>query len=316
MRAVLRPEYGGASVLTVGEIETPTPGAGEVLVRVTAAGVDAAAHHFMTGEPRLLRLSAGLGTPNSPRLGVELAGVVDAVGSATSLAVGDAVFGLAQGSFADAVVADPGKLAKLPPGLDPADAAAAAVSGVTALDALAAAGPLDGRRVLVTGAGGGVGTFAVQLAIAAGASVTGVCSTAKLALVRSLGAEAVDYTQGEPSGAYDVIIDTGGRRTLRQLSSLLVRGGRALLVGGEGGRGPLGGFERQLFAPLVMIGSGRRFVSVMSSTTTAKLEKLAAALLAGDAHAVIERRYPLEQAAEAMRQFGSGAVAGKLVLIP
>ena len=317
MRAVLRSAYGDASVLTVGDIETPTPGAGEVLIRVTAAGVDAAAHHFMTGEPRLMRLSTGLGAPRSPRLGVEVAGVVDAVGpGVTALAVGDAVFGLANGSFADAVVGQVGKLAKLPAGLDAADAAAAAVSGITALDALAAAGPLAGRRVLVTGAGGGVGTFAVQFAIAAGAGVTGVCSTAKLPLVRSLGAEAVDYTQGEPTGAYDVIIDTGGRRSLRRLSGLLVRGGRALLVGGEGGGGPLGGFERQLFAPIVMLGSGRRFVSVMSTTTTEKLEKLGAALVAGEAHSVIDRRYPLEQAAEAMRQFAASTVAGKLVLIP
>lgn len=317
MRALLRPTYGDEGVLEIGDVETPTPGPGDVLVRVTAAGIDAGAHHIMTGEPRLMRLAFGLGRPRRPQIGTELAGVVERVGSGvTSLVVGDAVFGVTNGSFADAVLAKATKLAKLPAGLDPAAAAAAAVSGMTALDALAAAGPLEGKRVLVTGAGGGVGTFVVQLAVAAGATVTGVCSTAKTALVRSLGAEAVDYTQGEPTGQFDVIIDLGGLRRLRVLRDLLVRGGRAVLVGGEGGSGPLGGFERQLFAPLTMAFSGRRFVAVTSTTTTAKLEMLAARLTRGDVHAVIDRRYPLSEAIEAMRHFSSGTVAGKLVIVP
>ena len=313
MRALLRREYGDASVVELGEIETPTPSKGEVLLRVTAAGIDAGAYHFMTGEPRLMRLGTGVGSPRDPRLGIEVAGVVEALGPGViTLSVGDTVFGVTNGSFADAVVAKANKLAKLPAGFDPADAAAAAVSGMTALDALAAAGPLAGKRVLVTGAGGGVGTFIVQLAVAAGASVTGVCSTAKVSTVESLGAEVIDYTKGEPVGQWDVLFDTGGLRTLRALSDLLVRGGRALLIGGEGGRGPLGGFERQIFAPLTMAFSGRRFIAVMSSTTTAKLEKLAAS----GVRPVIERRYPLTEGAEALRHFESGTVIGKLVLIP
>jgi NADPH:quinone reductase-like Zn-dependent oxidoreductase len=317
MKALVRRSYGDASALQLAEIDTPTPGEGEVLVRVTAAGIDAGAYHFITGEPRLMRLGLGLSEPRDPRTGIELAGVVDAVGPGVSeLAVGDAVFGVSTGSFADAVVAKASKLAKLPAGLDPVDAAAAAVSGMTALDALAAAGPLAGQRVLVTGAGGGVGTFIVQLALAKGALVTGVCSTAKVPLVRSLGAEAVNYTRGEPTGQFDVVFDLGGRRPLRQLRGLLVRGGRAVLIGGEGGTGPLSGFERQLFAPLTMALSGRRFISLTSSTTTAKLQRLAERLTRGDVHAVIDRRYPLAEGVAAVRHFESGTVAGKLVLVP
>jgi NADPH:quinone reductase-like Zn-dependent oxidoreductase len=318
MRAVLRREYGGPSVIELAEIETPEPARGQVRVRVTAAGIDAGAIHFLEGEPRLVRLALGRPAPKDPRIGTELAGVVEAVGEGvTTLSVGDAVFGVSQGAWADALVASATKLARLPEGLDPADAAAAAVSGITALDALRAAGPLAGKRVLVTGAGGGVGTFLVQFAVADGAVVTGVCSTAKVALVKELGATAVvDYTQGEPTGEYDVIFDTGGSRPHAQLRDLTVRGGRVILIGGEGGSGPLGGYERQLLAPLTMLFSGRRFVSVTSSTTTAKLEVLAARLLAGDARAAIERRYSLEETAEAVARFLSGKVAGKLVIEP
>ena len=318
MHVVIRSCWGGPEVLELTELPTPEPGKGEVLVRVAAAGIDAGVLHLITGEPRVLRFGLGRTAPRSARIGTELAGTVEAVGEGvTSLSVGERVFGVTDGSFADAVVASASKLARIPAGVDPVDAAAAAVSGMTALDALRVAGALAGRRVLVLGAGGGVGTFVVQFAVAEGATVTGVCSTAKLELVRSLGAQhVVDYTVAEPTGEYDVIVDTGGRRDLTQLSDLLVRGGTAALVGGEGGGPVLGGFERQLLAPLRMLFSGRRFVSVMSSTTTAKLERLGARLAAGDARAAIDRRYPLAEAGDAMRHFASGSVAGKLVLVP
>jgi NADPH:quinone reductase-like Zn-dependent oxidoreductase len=319
MKAAIRREYSGPDGVEVAELPLPEPAKGEVRVRVAVAGVDASADHLMRGEPHLVRFELGRPQPRSPRFGTELAGTIDAVGEGvTGLAVGDRVFGVAQGSFADAVIASPAKLGILPAGVDFVDGAAAAVSGMTALDALRTLGPLAGRRVLVTGAGGGVGSFTVQLAVAAGAIVTGVCSTSKVELVRSLGAsEVVDYTAGEPTGQFDAIVDTGGRRDLRVLRDLVVRGGTVALVGGEGGGGPLlGGFERQLLAPLRMLFSGRRFRSVMSTTTTRKLEELAAHLAAGDARAAIDRRYPLVEAAEAMRHFASGTVAGKLVLLP
>lgn len=319
MKAAIRREYSDPDGVELVDLPLPEPATGEVRVRVAAAGVDASADHLMRGEPHLVRFDLGRPQPRDPRFGTELAGTVDAVGDGvTGLSVGDTVFGVGQGSFADAVVTKATKLATLPAGVDPVGAAAAAVSGITALDALRTLGPLTGKRVLVTGAGGGVGSFTVQLAVAAGAIVTGVCSTAKVELVRSLGAaEVIDYTQGEPTGQYDAIVDTGGLRDLRALRDLTLRGGRVALVGGEGGGGPLlGGFDRQLLAPLRMLFSGRRFVSVLSTTTTAKLERLAAHLAAGDAHAAIDRRYPLAEAAEAMRHFGSGTVAGKLVLIP
>ncbi len=316
MRAVTRREWGGP--LVVENVDAPQPATGEVLVTVAAAGIDAGVHHLWRGEPGMLRLGMGRERPRDPRIGTELAGTVAALGDGvTAYAVGDRVFGVANGSFAESVVAKTGKLALLPAAIDFADAAAVAVSGITAQDAIDAAGALDGRRVLVTGAGGGVGSLVVQLAVAAGATVTGVCSTAKADMVRQLGASTVvDYTAGEPTGDYDVVVDTGGRRELRAISALLVRGGRAVLVGGEGGGGLLGGFERQLLAPLTQLGSGRRFANVMSSTTTAKLERLAARLVAGEAHAVVDRSYPLEQAAEAMGRFAGGTVAGKLVLLP
>lgn len=313
MRALLRPEY---DEITFGEAAAPSPAKGEVLVRVAAAGIDAGCHHLMTGEPRLARLATGTGHPSSPLFGTELAGVVEVLGpGATSLAVGDAVFGVSSGAFAELAVARADRLTRLPAGVDPVDAAAAAVSGVTALDALAAAGPLAGRRVLVTGAAGGVGSFLVQLAIAAGAEVTGVCSTAKTALVRSLGATAVDYTQGEPTGEYDVLFDLGGLRPLAALAALLAKGGRAVLVGGEGGTGPLGGFERQLFAPLTMAFSGRRFVAITSTTSVAKLDVIAGRLASGEVRAVIDRTYPLAEGVEAIRHYERGTVAGKLVLV-
>jgi len=321
MRAAVRHEYGGP--IQVVDVDAPVPGRGEVLIRVAAAGIDAGADHLMRGEPSVVRLGLGIGRPRDPRFGTEVAGTVEALGKGvTDLAVGDDVYGVTNGSFAEFVVAKAGKVARAPQGLDPAASAAAAVSGITALDAVRAAG-LDspgsgvGRRVLVTGAGGGVGIFAVQFAVAAGAQVTGVCSTAKVDLVRSLGAEdVVDYTAGEPSGTFDVVIDCGGRRDLRVLRDLLVPGGVAVLVGGEGGGGPLGGFERQLLAPLRMLGSARRFVPLTSSTDPAKLAALAGHLEAGHIRAVIDRRYPLTDTAIAMDHFAAGTVAGKLVLIP
>ena len=312
MRAVVRTEWGGP--VTIADLPTPQPGKGEVLVRVSAAGIDAGAKHIIDGEPRLLRLGMGRRAPRDARVGTELAGVIEAVGAeVTDFAVGDSVFGVAHGSFADAVVAKPGKLATMPASFDPADAAASAVSGITALDALGAAGPLDGRRVLVLGAGGGVGTFLVQLAVAAGASVTGVCSTAKTAAVTELGAShVVDYRQNEPTGEFDVLFAAGGIRPLTALRDLLVPKGVAVLIGGDGGAGLLGGFEKQLLAPLTMAFSGRRFVTITSSTTTAKLESL----VQTGVRPVIDRRYPLAQSADALAHFASGAVIGKLVLVP
>jgi NADPH:quinone reductase-like Zn-dependent oxidoreductase len=217
MKAVVRSAYGSADVLSVKEIERPTIADDEVLVRVDAAGLDRGAVHIMTGQPYLMRIAGfGLRRPKRAGLGSELAGVVEAIGAAvTAHSVGDRVYGSGQSSFAEYAVAKPGMLARMPANLTFEQAAAVPISGVTALQALRDHGRVQaGQRVLVIGASGGVGSLAVQLAEAFGAQVTGVCSTAKVEFVRSLGADQViDYTAvdlADVSERYDLVLDIGG----------------------------------------------------------------------------------------------------------
>jgi NADPH:quinone reductase-like Zn-dependent oxidoreductase len=243
MKAVVQDTYGAAEVLEVREIDKPVPNDDEVLVRVHAAGVDPGVWHLMTGLPYLVRVMGyGLRAPKVRIRGQDVAGRVEAVGSdVTRFHSGEEVFGVADGSFAEYARAPADKLAAKPANLTFEQAAAVPISGLTALQALRDRGTVrPGQQVLIIGAGGGVGSFAVQLAKAFGAQVTGVCSTTKLELVRSLGAEAViDYTREDfADGArrWDLIVDTAGRRSLAQLRRALARRGDAGAGGRRGGR--------------------------------------------------------------------------------
>ncbi len=249
----MRDRYGSADVLHLRDVELPRVGDEEVLVRVRAAGLDRGAWHIMAGLPYLLRAAGyGLRRPKVAGLGSELAGVVEAVGAnVTGLEPGEAVFGTCAASFAEYASTEPDKLARMPANLSFEQAAAVPVSAVTALQALRDRGRVHaGQYVLVIGASGGVGTFAVQIAKALGANVTGVSSTTKLDLVRSLGADhVIDYTHADIADGgrrYDVVLDVGGNRPLSQLRRVLTRDGTLVIVGGEGGGRWTGGIHRQL----------------------------------------------------------------------
>ena len=304
MKAIVQDRYGTADVLQPREIATPAPGPGEVLLRVHAAGVDPGVWHLMTGLPYLVRPAFGLVRPRNPVRGTDVAGRVERVGAGvTGVAAGDEVFGVGAGTYAQFAVARADRLMPRPAGLVAEHAAAVPVSGMTALQALRDLRP--GARVLVFGAGGGVGTFAVQLARLLGAAeVTGVCRPAKADLVRSLGATT------EVTGRYDLIVDTAGNRPLRVLRGLLTPAGTAVLVGGEGAGGRLlQGFDRQLRASVT-----KRVRPLLSTPVRADLEKLAGLLAGGSLRVALDRTFPLAETASAIRYASTGAAHGKVVV--
>src|SRR3954453_18146283 len=251
MRAVVQDQYGSSDVLRVARVARPVTADHEVLVRVHAAGLDRGTEHLMTGKPYVMRLGFGLRKPKNPVSGRDVAGTVAEVGSSvTRFAVGDEVYGIAPGSFAEYAGAREDKLARKPVNLSFTQAAVVPVSAGTALRAIVDVGKVRaGQSVLVVGASGGVGAFAVQLAKAFGAEVTGVCSTAKLDLVSSLGADHVlDYTRedfADGSRRYDLILDIGGSTSVRRLRKALEPRGTLVFVGGENS-GSLTGMGRQL----------------------------------------------------------------------
>lgn len=321
MKAIVQDVYGSADVLELRDIAKPGPGNGQVLIRVRAAGVDQGVWHLMTGLPYLVRLFGyGLKNPKIPVRGREVAGVVEAVGpGATRFAVGDEVFGTCDGSFAEYVCAKEDKLARKPASLSFEEAAASPISGVTALQAVRDAGQVTvGKKVLILGAGGGVGSFAVQLAKAFGAEVTGVCSTGKVDLVRSLGADAViDYRTTNIGGAgtlYDVILDTAGNRPLSLLRRLLVPKGTLVIIGGEDGGKLTGGFQRSLVAPLAALFSGRKLKGLVAKETHLDLEALASMIEAGSVKPVVDKVFPLAEAPAAIQYLREGRARGKVVV--
>lgn len=321
MKAIVQDVYGSADVLELRDIAKPGPGNGQVLIRVRAAGVDQGVWHLMTGLPYLVRLFGyGLKNLKVPVRGREVAGVVEAVGpGVTRFAVGDEVFGTCDGSFAEYVCAKEDKLARKPASLSFEEAAASPISGVTALQAVRDAGQVTvGQKVLILGAGGGVGSFAVQLAKAFGAEVTGVCSTGKVDLVRSLGADAViDYRTTNIGGAgtlYDVILDTAGNRPLSLLRRLLVPKGTLVIIGGEGGGKLTGGFQRSLVAPLVALFSGRKLKGLVAKETHLDLEALASMIEAGSVKPVVDKVFPLDEAPAAIQYLREGRARGKVVV--
>ena len=320
MRAVVRDSYGSAEVLRVAEIARPVPGAGEVLVQVEAAGIDRGAWHLMTGKPYLLRLVFGVRRPKNPVLGREVAGRVVGIGEGvTRFVEGDEVFGIGEGTFAEYAVARVDKLALKPAILSFAQAAVVGISGITALQALRDGGRVQaGQKVLITGASGGVGTFAVQLAKAFGAEVTGAASTAKLGLVQSLGADHVlDYTQedfADGTHHYDLIIDLAGTPTLKRLRRALTKTGTAVIAGGEGGGPIAGGTDRQLRARLLSPFVGQRLTSLLSQEKAADLEVLKELIEAGKVMPSVDSIVPLMEVPRAMGDLEAGLVSGKLAV--
>jgi NADPH:quinone reductase-like Zn-dependent oxidoreductase len=322
MQAVVQDTYGAADVLELREIDKPVVGDDELLVRVHAAGVDPGVWHLMTGRPYLVRVMGyGLRTPKVRVRGRDVAGRVEAVGTnVTRFHPGEEVFGIGDGSFAEYVRARADKLAPKPANLSFEQAAAVPISGLTALQGLRDTGGVQpGQQVLIIGAAGGVGSFAVQLAKAFGAKVTGVCSTTKLDLVRSIGAEEViDYTRedfADGSRHWDLIVDTAGRRSLSQLRRALAPEGTLVIVGGEGGGRWLGGFDRQILrAPAVSAFSRQRLRPLVSKERSQDLLVLKELIEAGKVTPVIDRTYPLAEAPEAIRYLEKGHAQGKIVI--
>ena len=321
MRAIVPDVYGSADALHLKEIDRPAVRDGRALIRVRAAGVDRGVWHFMTGQPYLVRVAgSGLRRPKHPVRGSELAGVVEQVGKdVTALRPGDEVMGTCVGSFAEYALARTDRLARKPANLSFEQAAAVPISGCTALQALRDAGRVRaGQQVLVIGASGGVGTFAVQLAKAFGAQVTGVCRTDAMELVRSLGADhVVDYTREEIPGGdrrYDLVLDGAGNRPLPLQRRVLTPRGTVVFVGGEDGGRWTGGMGRPLRGFATSLVSQQKARMFLATAGEKDLQALTRMIDAGTVTPVIDRTYPLEQAADALRHLGDGHPRGKLVL--
>ncbi|MGB6050240.1 MAG: NAD(P)-dependent alcohol dehydrogenase, partial [Rhodococcus sp. (in: high G+C Gram-positive bacteria)] len=255
MKAIIQDRYGRArDVMHLGDMDRPTPDGDQVLVKVHAAGVDRGALHLMTGEPRLLKLGFGLRKPRTPVRGREFAGVVEQVGPESTANVGDRVYGIAGGAFAEYLCASPKKYVPMPSALSFVDAAALPISGVTALQAIRDHAKITaGQKVLIIGASGGVGSIAVRIAVDAGAVVTAVCSEAKAAYVEALGAkEVLDYRKSWTGvSGFDAILDIGGGNALSVLRRMLTRSGVLVIVGAETGGPIFGGIDRQLRATML-----------------------------------------------------------------
>jgi NADPH:quinone reductase-like Zn-dependent oxidoreductase len=319
MRAITQSRYGGSEVLQLTRVARPSIGADEVLVQVHAAGLDRGTEHLMTGKPYAMRLGFGLRRPKNPVSGRDVAGTVAEVGSSvTRFAVGDEVYGVAPGSFAEYVGAKESKLARKPANLTFAQAAVVPVSAATALRAVQDLGRVEpGQSVLVLGASGGVGTYAVQLAKALGAEVTGVCSTAKLDLVSSLGADHfIDYTRqdfADGGRRYDVILDIAGSPSLSRLRRALEPRGTAVYVGGESG-GNLTGMGRQLRGLLVSLFLRQRLTLLAPKERGTDYERLTTMIEAGQVSPALDRTFSLEEAPEAVRLLETGRVRGKIAI--
>jgi NADPH:quinone reductase-like Zn-dependent oxidoreductase len=322
MRAVVQHAYGTADVLRPATMPRPQVADEEVLVRVHAAGLDRGTWHVMTGKPYLMRiLGFGLRRPKDPVAGRGLAGTVAAVGAGVSgFSLGDEVYGIARGSFAEYAVARADMLAPKPANLSFEQAAVVPISAPTALQALRDVGRVEpGQKVLVLGASGGVGSYAVQLAKAFGAEVTGVCSAQKADLVRSLGADHVlDYAHDDfADGAtrFDLILDIGGNPSLTRLRRALTPTGTVVIVGGEAGGPITGGFGRTLRAPVLSLFVRQRLAMLASKERGSDLEDLTPLLEAGTLTASVDTTYPLDEVPAAMRHLESGKVRGKVAIV-
>lgn len=324
MRAIVQDRYGSTEELHYATVTRPTTGDADVLVRVHAAGVHMGDWHLMTGTPYLMRIMGfGLRAPKARVRGTDVAGTVVAVGAqVTNVQVGDEVFGVCDGAFAEYATARPETLAPKPAAMTFEQAAAAPTSAVTALTAVRDVGGVTaGQRVLLIGASGGVGLFAVQIAKALGAEVTGVCSTAKVALVRSAGADhVIDYEQEDIDTnphRYDVIIDMGGNRPLSQLRRSLHPHGTLVLVGGEdSGRWIGGAVIRSLRALALSPFVGQKLRMVVATVKRRDLQALSELIDAGRLTPIIDTTCPLSDTPAAIRRMSTGEARGKLVVLP
>jgi NADPH:quinone reductase-like Zn-dependent oxidoreductase len=326
MRAIVQENYGGPDTLHRAQISTrnidhPNIDDNDVLLRVHAAGLDRGTWHVMTGRPYLLRLGFGIRRPKNPVPGIDVAGTIVAVGSAvTKFAAGDDVYGIGRSTFAEYAVARADKLARKPARATFAQAAAVPVSALTALQALRDAGRVaPGQRVLILGASGGVGSYAVQLAKAFGAEVTGACSTAKLDLVRSLGADhVIDYTRedfADGKNRYDLILDIAGNPSLSRLRRALTATGTAVIVGSEQGGDLSGGMNRQLRAITLSPFLRQRLTICICKQRSSDLDQLSELIDSGAVTPCVDRTYPLDQVPDAMRYLATGSARGKVVVI-
>lgn len=321
MKAIVQDTYGSAEILQLRDIDPPQVADDEVLVRVHAAGVDQGVWHLMTGLPYPVRLAGyGLRAPKTPVPGMDVAGVVQAVGrDVTRFQPGDEVFGIGKGAFAEYARAREDKLVPKPADLTFEQAAVVAISGLTALHGLRDQGRVEpGQTVLVVGASGGVGSYAVQIAKAFGGHVTGVCSSTKVDLVRSLGADhVVDYTRddfADGKRCYDVILDIGGNSSLTRLRRALTPRGTLVIVGGEGGGRWLGGLDRQLRAVMLSPFVDQKLGVLLPNENHQDLIVLIELIGAGKVMPAVDRSYPLGEAPKAIRYVEEGNARGKVVI--
>ncbi len=325
MKAVVYTDYGSPNVLAIREIKRPVPDDDQVLVKVRAASVNPLDWHFIEGTPYIMRLGVGLRKPKVPRLGVDFAGVVEAVGkNVTQFKVGDEVFGGKTGAFAEYVCMRADRaLALKPTNISFEQAAAVPIAGLTALQALRDQGHVQpGQKVLINGASGGVGTFAVQIAKSLGAEVTGVCSTRNVELVHSLGADhVIDYTKEDftkGNERYDVILDNVGNQPLSGFRHALTPKGICVMIGGGGPNdgGLIGPMGRPVKALLMSPFVSQKMSMFLAELTGADLTAMADLMQSGKVKPVIDKTYPLSQIADAIRYLEAGHARGKVVVIP
>jgi NADPH:quinone reductase-like Zn-dependent oxidoreductase len=320
MKAIVYRKYGSPDVLELAEVEKPEPNENQVLVKVTAAAVNPLDWHGMRGEPFIARLGGGLRRPKDPRLGADLAGRVEAVGkNVTEFRPGDEVFGaIGAGAFAEYACTREKNLARKPANLSFELAAAAPVVGYTAVQGFRHAGGVRaGQKVLVNGAAGGIGTFAVQFARSCGAQVTGVCSTRNLEMVRSIGADhVIDYTREDftrNGRQYDLIYDAIGNRSVFDYRRALGPDGVCVIAGFTSMTRL---FEHMLLGPLLTRNSDKK-VSMMGISNANKEDLLfiRELLETGKVIPVIDRCYPLPETAEAIRYLEQGHARGKVIVM-
>ena len=320
MKAAIYERYGPPDVVQIRDVERPVPNDGEVLIKVRAASVNPYDWHFMRGLPYVLRLMAGLRKPKDTRLGADVAGQVEAIGrNVTQFSIGDEVFGTSRGAFAQYARASESTLVAKPKGVTFEQAASAPIAALTALQGLRDKGHIQpGQKVLINGAAGGVGTFAVQIAKSFGADVTGVCSTRNVEMVRSIGAnQVVDYTHEDftQSGRrYDIILDAVGNHSLSACRRVLNPKGILVMAGGTAGRWMIGPLTRGVRAAVMSRFTSQNMVGILAKPNKGDLTILGELMATGKVTPVIDRRYSLSEVPEAIRYLEAGHAQGKVVI--